>query len=250
MSEWISDYEPGCYIDSRDTSNSWCIGKVINLSKEGKIITVRYDGWSEKWDKTFSFLSNRIAPFRRKSELYTGQKGTAIRSWQFCIKELSETAEKLLSLPETAFGLTQLLRGHLFTLVDCLLVCEYKQVSDLEAAILFLTSVLDFLVSWLRSANELFACYYECLAFPELFLTNSNAAKVSAWPELLFTLKRLFGLDPRTAKSLNTWTYVPENFAHSENFKGKINSTSLYFLNYFASINGFAVILDLIRENP
>ena len=48
MSEWISDYDEGFFIDSLDTMNTWCIGRVISINKEAKIVKVRYDGWSDK----------------------------------------------------------------------------------------------------------------------------------------------------------------------------------------------------------
>ena len=45
-----------------------------------------------------------------------------MREWEFNLDELSTTAEKLKNLPTTPVHITQFLRGHLFTLVDCLLV--------------------------------------------------------------------------------------------------------------------------------
>ena len=247
MSEWISDYDEGCFIDSLDTMNTWCIGKIVSINKQLKWVTVRYDGWSEKWNLSCSFISNRIAPFRKKSELYTGQKGLAIRDWQFNLKELLQIEEKLNNLPTTSFHLTQLLRGHLFTLVDCLLVWEYKQSSDLEASVRFLMNVLNFLVNWMKTLQNSFQFYYETLSNPDLFLTNSSAALVCSFPELLFTLRRLFGLDLRTARHLNTWTIVPKEYEFSSDIKYKKNSTILFFINYFTKIGGFNAILDLLE---
>jgi hypothetical protein len=248
MSEWISEYHEGCYIDSKDTMNTWCIGKVLSINKDAKLIRIRYDGWSEKWDSTFPFNSNRIGPFRKKSELYTGQKGTAIRDWTFSIPEISQATEKLQNLPNSAFGITQFLRGELFTLVDCLLVYDYKQSLDLEVAIDFFTKVIEYIVIWIKMSKDLFPCYYDSISNPDLFLTNPKAALASAWPELIFTLKRLFGFDLRTSKKFFAIYHMPETYEFGLDTINK-STTISYFINYFAFLGGFSAILEILDEN-
>ena len=248
MSEWLSEYQEGSFVDCKDTMNTWCISKILSINKEAKWIRVRYDGWSEKWDSSFSFHSNRICPFRRRSELYTGQKGIAIRNWTFSAKELADAAEKLKNLPSTPFEVTQFLRGQIFTLIDCLLVFDYKQVSDLEAVIQFFMVFLDFLVMWIKNSAQLFPFYYEGVINPDLFLTNYDVAKASAWPELIFTLKRLFGLDPRTSKQIVSWTVLPSDYSSSP-LTIMNPSTISFLINYFASIGGFEAVLLCLQEN-
>ncbi|OMJ74578.1 hypothetical protein SteCoe_26477 [Stentor coeruleus] len=248
MSEWISDYQEDSFIDSRDTMNTWCTGRVLAINFDSKWIRIRYDGWSEKWDNTFSFTSNRIAPFRKKSELYTGQKGTAIRDWEFSLEEIAASKETMENLPKTAFKITQFIRGKLFTLVDCLLVYDYKTQSDLKASISFFTKVLDFIVTWLKNFKEHFAYYNEYLTNPESFLTNPQVALSCAWPELLFTLKRLFALDLRTSRPLLSWEIIPKVYSFTTLTEQR-NKTLFYLINYFSSIGGFDVFNEILREN-
>lgn len=248
MSEWISDYQEGSFIDSRDTMNTWCTSRVLAINFDSKWIRIRYDGWSEKWDNTFSFTSNRIAPFRKKSELYTGQKCTAIRTWEFSLEEIASCIETMENLPKTPFKITQFVRGKLFTLVDCLLVNEYKNQPDLEASISFFTKVLEFIVTWLKNFKEHFVYYNEYLNNPDSFLINPQVSLSCAWPELLFTLKRLFALDLRTSRPLLSWDIVPKDYSFTPSTEPR-NKTLFYLINYFSSISGFDIINEILREN-
>lgn len=244
MSEWLCEYQQGSFIDSRDTMNTWCIGKVLEINKENKYVKVRYDGWSDKWDNTFHFSSNRIAPFRKNSELYTGQKGTAIREYLYSRDDIQKAGERLSDLPDTAFGITQFLRGELFTLVDCLLVYEYKNSADLEASVRFFMKVLEFIVEWMKLHGQHFAVIHQ----GESFLTSPKAALAAAWPELLMTLKRLFCQDPRTSRNLQTWTLVPSDYTFTSETLQK-QRTLFFLINYFTKLEGFNIILRILSEN-
>lgn len=246
MASWLSDYREGCFIDSKDTMNTWCVGKIINIDKEQKTIKIRYEGWSDKWDNTFPFNSNRIAQFRLKSELYTGQKGIALRSFYFDNEYLKSVAGKMENLPSSAFEMTQFLRGELFILVDCLLVYDYKNPVDLSQSIEFFTKTIDFIVNWLKSSRSHFQILNS--SKPDGFLTDPQTALSASWPELLFTLKRLFALDQRTAKSLPSWTSIPESYKFSPETEYRAK-TLYYLINYFHSIGGFQTILDIF-SNP
>lgn len=70
----------------------------------------------------------RIAPLRRYSRGYTGQKGVAFRYIQFDPKEVQDAIEMINQLLEKSniinlppFELTQFIRGRLFVLVDFLM---------------------------------------------------------------------------------------------------------------------------------
>lgn len=244
MSEWLCEYQQGSFIDSRDTMNTWCIGKVLEINKESKYVKVRYDGWSEKWDGTFHFSSNRIAPFRKNSELYTGQKGIAIRDYTYSRDEVQRAEARLNELPESAFGVTQFLRGELFTLIDCLLVNDYKSISDLEFSIKFFMKTLEFIVIWMKLHHQHFTVLHE----GENFLISPKAALAAAWPELMMTLKRLFGQDPRTSKNILSWTFIPTDYSAAPETEIK-QKTHYFLINYFAKLEGFNTILQILSEN-
>ena len=94
-------YEIGRFIDSKDTMNQWCVALVTSFDPERKQVSVRYDGWSEKWDATFSVSSSKVAPFRSKSWLYTGQKKSAIRDWSFSEQEIQEVESKVRQMMDS-----------------------------------------------------------------------------------------------------------------------------------------------------
>jgi hypothetical protein len=246
MAFWLDGYEQGHFIDSKDTMNTWCVGKIIKIDPEVKTVTVRYEGWSDKWDSTFPFHSNRIAPFRMHSALYTGQKGNALRSFYFAEDYLISLAERLNDLPKTAFEITQFLRGELFTSVDCLLVHDYKNSQELDKTIQFLTQVIKFVVEWIRNSDKHFKILAESTS--DAFLNNVQVAFAASWKELIFTLKRIFALDNRTAKNLIGWTRVPEEYVFNADTENR-SKTLNYFVNYFHSIGGFQAILDMLSEN-
>jgi len=61
-------FQVGCYIDAQDSVNNWCVGQVIEVSKQTQSIKVKFDGWSSKWNEPYLFTSHRIAPFRKYSK--------------------------------------------------------------------------------------------------------------------------------------------------------------------------------------
>lgn len=246
MSEWLNNYSTHSYIDSKDTTKTWCACIILNIDYNTKNLKIHYEGWGTKFDRTLSFSSSLIAPFRKHSILYTGQKDLAIRDWVFSKSELFEVKSILKSLPKYAFDLTQFIRGRLFTLVDCLLVTEYMDLENLKDVVSFLQDVLDFIKDWIRDSQMCIKDYYENLNNDDGVFDNWNYAYYAAWPEVIFTLKRLFGLDLRTGKQLVTWKIVPENYVFSLNTKN-LPTTIGFFVNYFAKIGGFDRILDVLK---
>ncbi|CAG9315438.1 USP34_5 [Blepharisma stoltei] len=252
-----SFYRLGGFIDARDTMNIWCVTKVIEISPNESSLKVRYDGWSDKWDVTFPVSSNKIAPFRKFSRNYTGQKKQAIRYWNFSQQEVEEMDKQLKDLMQGSlrtgdpYETTQFLRGRMFTLVDCLLTHTYKNKSvEPYIAMSYFTTVIDYIVLWMKNAKDLFPLYYEGIANPGLFLTDDAVALAMAWPELLCTLGRIFGLDERTNKYMKTYSFWPKDYEPTSEIttKGSGNLCLLYVLNYFAKIGGFQTILGLLNE--
>ncbi|CAG9317591.1 USP34_6 [Blepharisma stoltei] len=247
-------FKPGVFIDAKDTMNAWCVARIIEFYPERNAILIRYDGWSEKWDATYSLSSSRISPFRKNSQLYTGQKKFAIRSWEYSEEELERVNSILITLIQSglkasdAFTTTQFIRGEVFTLVDCLLTGSFKTKAEIHASLEFFTHVIDYIVLWFQGYKEMFPLYYNGLDNPELFLTDNGVAAAMAWPELLLTLERLLGFDPRLPR-IKTSTYTPKEFKPS-NFVNKTSpsSTIVYLVDHFAESGGFDLILEILSE--
>lgn len=199
--------------------------------------------------------SSKIAPFRKYSKLYSGQKKQALRTWVFSEKEIEETEQRLRALIESGlrtgdpYETTQFLRGRLFTLIDCLLTHTYKNKFEQNLSVSLFILFLDYFVQYLRQAKELFEKYYEGLSNINLFLTDDSVALSMAWPELIFTVSRIFGLDPRT-RNIRTLNYWPKEYEPTSEIitKGNNNLLTLYVLNYFAKLDGFRTILSLLNE--
>ena len=246
MTEWLDFYQKGSFIDIKDSSNIWRVGKIASIDRQEKKASVFFDGYSQNSCLSVELTSSRIAPFRKYSKLYTGQQ-LVQRDWVFSFSDIIDIADNLTSDQESPFMVTQLLRGHLFTFVECLLTYNYTEYEDLETAVQFFTKVLDFIVMWMKECKSNFHLYYDSLSDPDLFLNNCQAAKVCAWPELLFTLKRLFGLDLRTSQRLVNWKCYPQNYTYCPITANKANTLS-YLINYFAGQEGFIVIIELLKE--
>jgi ubiquitin carboxyl-terminal hydrolase 9/24 len=253
--ESLDWFAAGRFVDSKDTSGGWLVAKVIEENPATKQVRIRYDGWSEKWDAMLFKNSSRLAPFRKYSRHYTGQSKFAIRDWSFSAEEIEATIAKLASLVagETLEPIetTQFLRGHVFTLVDCLLVSNIKVKRELELAYRLFTAVIDFAVEWLKKADTLFPHYYAACSNLELYMTNSDAALACIWPELIFTLVRLFGKDERTSTFHRSQTYIPSDYEPAPTTKsphiGTIKATAFH-LNYFAKVGGFEALMKILRE--
>jgi len=240
------------FIDARDSVNKWCAARVVQVNEAS--LTLRFDGWSRKWDERVSFKSSRIAPFRKYSRLYTGQSHTAIREWTFNSEEIEEIRTQMEGLMngsfafESAYETTQFLRGDLFTFVDCLLTARVP-TEDLESILVFLAKVIDLVLAWLQ-LPDLFTYYAAGVASPDLFLTDQKVALAMAYPELLFTLERLLAGEERTAKFFRDYMVVPKDYEPCPDtiWTNHESKTIQFFANYFAKQRGFRIFLDLVRR--
>jgi hypothetical protein len=123
----------------------------------------------------------------------------------------------------------------------------------MQKSVEFFGTVIEFIVEWMKKAKELLPKYYEALTNSELFKSDNDTALACAWPELLFTLKRLFGIDERTCKFFKTNSYAPKSYQASDLTYYKTSSSSslslLYLINLFAKLGGFECILKLLEED-
>lgn len=245
----------GTYLDYQDlAARQWSVIKILEINRDE--ITFEFDGWPKKWNTTCKLSSKKLMPFRFKSSGYTGPKENAIRDWTFRPEEVQFCEDKLKAYtngslsPDNPFETTQFLRGELFTLVDNLLVANYRKNEHLRV-ISFFTIVVDYIVEWLKKATtEFFPLYYDWINSPENMLSDNKTALAIAWPELLITLKRIFGLDPRTSRFHRNNTMSLKDYEPWYGSVIKNNSTiTSYFVNIFGKKQGFDIIISLLSQN-
>ena len=247
-------YRLGRFIDARDSVNKWCAAKVVHID-EVTGLTIRFDGWSRKWEDKVSFKSSRIAPFRKYSCLYTGQTQTAIREWSYSSEELRKVGEYIEELIangfvlDTAYETTQFLRGDLFNLIDCLLTATYAS-SDLPTVLSFFTKVLDLVQAWMQ-LPDLVKSYLAGAANADLFQTDQRVAVAMAYPEVLYTMERLAGGDDRTSRFFKSYDFVPKDYDPSpDTVWGNHYSKCIVFLvNYFTKQGGLRILLDWAQRD-
>jgi len=46
----------GTYIDAKDSMNNWCVAIILDFFPKEDRITIRYDGWADRWNDV-SFFS-------------------------------------------------------------------------------------------------------------------------------------------------------------------------------------------------
>jgi hypothetical protein len=248
------EWQVGWYADYYDASaRQWTMIRILEIKQADEEIYFEFDGWPKKWNSYCKIASRKLAPFRSKSIGYTGQKENAIREWTFRPEELQECEEKLRNLIHGTLstgssGLTtQFLRGQIFTLVDNLLVYPYKKNEHMKVVPFFCT-VLEYIVEWLKKAAELFPIYYDSLTNPDIFLTDDKVALAVAWPELLITLRRIFGLDPRTCKFHRTNSWLMKDYDPWYGSSVKSGNLTSYFINYFGKKEGIDLLISLLSQ--
>lgn len=252
--EWC---KVGGFIDAKDTVNSWCVARVVELDTERNRILVNYDGWSKNYNNVLNINSSKIAPFRKHSAPYTGQKKHALRDWTFSQQEIQLAVshlDQLLSgelMCDTAYETTQFIRGHVFILIDCLLNHTFTNEEDLQVAVNLFTSVLRYILAWLRQAPELFPHYYQTQTQPDLYQHENRAALAYCWPELIMTLRRLFAIDGRCSFFFTQYDSVPKDYESVPSTRmdsTDFSKTLLYLINLFAKEGGFEALLKLVQQ--
>lgn len=247
---WLAE---GLYVDAKDSINSWCVAQVIEVDVSQSRVKVHYDGWSQKWETWLPIQEDKLAPFRMHSKRYTGQPKQAIRDWTLKLAEIEEV-EGLMTrymqsgFTESAPEVTHFLRGRLFTLVDNVMTFGYTTKQDFVRSTKFLTSVIEFTINWLQLITPLLSKLNS--ATPTAFMIDSEIALVSAWPEMNFTLSRLFSDDLRCSAYFRIVNFVPQAYSPSDCTEMQFSSwsrTLLYFINYFAKMSGFQVVLSLFE---
>lgn len=240
----------GCFIDAKDTMNEWCVAEVKDVNK--LCVNIILDGWAPKWETSFPIKSLKLAPFRKMSKGYTGPKTKGYRNWEYSFDVLREMQQKIHFLLngelqcEDAFQTTQYYRGKLFIYIDNL-VTQRPSIESITPIINFCSDVIKLIVRWFKSSTVLFPFYYQGLLQPELYLEDNNVALANIWYELLETLRKLFGVDSRSAEFFSVADMTEKEFPGSVICFHK-SKMATQLVNFFMKENGFEVILKVIRN--
>jgi ubiquitin C-terminal hydrolase len=188
------------------------------------------------------------------SRRYTGQVKQAFREWKFKLSELERFEASMSSLASSQFACsahsaTQFLRGELFIFVDCVMTYTYAPDKlDYPRAVKFLANVIEFIVKWLQYSVPRLRRL--STAGPTAYLTDGEVAVISAWPEVNFTLSRLFADDTRCSLFFKQSSYTPPDYSPSDITEMKFerwSKTLLYLANYFAKLRGFHICLAIFQ---
>eukprot|EP00742_Colponemidia_sp_Colp-10_P004877 GILJ01005210.1.p1 GENE.GILJ01005210.1~~GILJ01005210.1.p1 ORF type:complete len:2590 (-),score=405.82 GILJ01005210.1:174-7943(-) len=251
-------YQPGMWVDARDTTGKWCQAKCLNLQQNKAL--VHYDGWNSRWDEWHEIGGPKIFPFRTQTKGYTGQQKIALRDWAFDMQELNQFDTDLRQVLACKFQklgakrITQFLRGDLPVFVDNLLCFNYvDEDAHVSKVNKFLQLVLEVIVQWFHQVEPLveFAGRDDVIRA----LDDENVALCLCVHEFNESLLRIFDADkrcrrfyaqygrfdnPKTADG--PFARVPLNYAR--------NLVSRYLLdniNTFGQLGGFQRLLDLLK---
>lgn len=231
MHEWLKSYTPGCYIDVKDNTKTWKVSKISSFSES--VLTVEINSTQ---DEEFSPTSPNLAPFRKYTSL------SSLKPYTLSVIDLSTLSNNLQNLPETGHEITQLLRGKLFFAVEYLLDWKFPAELENSAVLEFFQRFLDYFAKYLGVYQTLLP---KGLKAEAQETEDFETGLVKSWPEVCLTAKRIFGLDPKTNRTLITMRLVPENYKYCPLTADK-KSTLSFIVNYFASIGGFEQILNLV----
>jgi len=231
MHDWLKSYIPGFYIDAKDNTKTWKVGKITAFSES--ILTVQIDNTQ---DEEFSPTSPNLAPFRKYTSL------SSLKLPTLSATSLSSLSANLQNPPETGTEITQFLRGSVFFAVEYLLDWKFSAELENSAVLDFFQRFLAYFIKYLEACRELFP---KSLKAEAQETEDFESGLIKSWPEVCLTAKRLFGLDSKTNKTLVMMRQVPENYKYSPLTADK-KSTLSFIVNYFASIGGFEQILNLV----
>ena len=249
------EWNVGSYADYLyEESNTWEVVKISEKNLNQDELLLEIDGL--KFYISCNITSPKLAPFRSKTVGYTGPEDRAVRSWSYSYDEVQKCEAYLIQLKNdslstgNAYKTRQFLRGELFTIVDNLLTYDYKN-SEYKKVAAFFYTVTSYIADWLKKSDEMFPIYYESLLNPSAFWDNDICALVMAWPELLLTLKRIFGMDPRTSKFHKLYDIKLKDKTKwlSTYFTKKTdNKTRSFFIDSFWKMEGFQLIINILNK--
>lgn len=220
----LDTFQIGNYVDIMDENKCWCVGQVIE--RQGDIVIVHYEGCPSKLDEKVSIKRQlKITHFRRNTRAYTGLKKNAWRNYVFSIDDVKEIEGYLQSFSETQFHpmmdaveITQILRGKIFTMIDTFMTTPYsskEQITAIPAIMNLIFQFINFSVEFFKIYKEnLFVVNNFLIKHKDLYLIHNKCAVLAGLYDIITSLKRIFGEDPRVGEF-----YKINDDAIKKNFK-------------------------------
>jgi ubiquitin carboxyl-terminal hydrolase 9/24 len=273
----LDTFQVGNFVDILDENKNWCVGQVIE--RQGDIVIVHYEGCPPKLDEKVSIKRQlKITHFRRNTRAYTGLKKTAWRNYVFSLDDVKEIEGYLKSFSETQFHpmmdaveITQTLRGKIFTMIDTFMTTPYSSKEQITA----IPAIMNLIFQFINFSVEFFKMYKENLFFvnnflikhKDLYLIHNKCAILAGLYDIITTLKRILGEDPRVSEfyKIND-DVIKKNFKSTGfNTKSKICIEKAYkqsseynklpattiasLLDYFYDQGGFQSLWNIILSN-
>ena len=195
-------YKQKIWCDAKDELGIWRVGRI--RKRQINVITVHFDGWSDKWKQAYCIHSSLIAPFRMHSVGSTGQSSKPLRDWDFN-EDSIKTSEGIMTILThgnftglSPFELTLFLRGDLYMQVDCLMNHSYTNpAKEISRVVEFFSGIIDMIIKWIVVVQSEFK---NCeLDNPGKYLIKASDSICRAAFEVLDMLNSIFGFEQRTA---------------------------------------------------
>ena len=196
------DFLPNTFIDVHDKT-VWRVAQITR--KQGSIIDVHYEAWSQKYDENNLQLNSiRVTPFRSHTVGYTGQPKCPYRDFQFsdreCLaydKKLRYFMSKNFIVQDKANDINQFFRGSLFIYVDTLLTFIHFSGPPPEVitqVLSFCDLNFEFIMSYIKDFPTFKKEYELTSSFPFLYLGHNKAALALCYTEFAELLKLFLGV--------------------------------------------------------
>eukprot|EP00826_Nyctotherus_ovalis_P005218 TRINITY_DN11170_c0_g2_i13.p1 TRINITY_DN11170_c0_g2~~TRINITY_DN11170_c0_g2_i13.p1 ORF type:complete len:284 (-),score=59.79 TRINITY_DN11170_c0_g2_i13:218-1045(-) len=180
------------YVDLYD-KKQWCMAEILSHTED--TISVRYEGWSRKYDEPFLSKScARLANFRSHTVGYTGPK-TVHRKFEFATNVNGAHMARLLLFVKANFTLqlspievTEYVRGELFLYADTLLTMMHvfkPTLTEIQEILSFTETLLTLIIQWIKCFPQFRKEYELSKEYPNLYLTSTRTAVARCYPELM-----------------------------------------------------------------
>lgn len=182
------------------------MAKIVEHDLASCRVLVHFDGWSSKYDDYITL--GRLAPFRKYTQGYTGQRNVALREFTLNYTYQVTLLNKMEQITSSGFRCfadpmqcTQFIRGELYLHFDSLITLPtYAKQADIEQIFVFARELFRLCLKWVELFPQHEKVYKLCQQYPNLFNVDLDAAIASCGYEIFDMIHKCFGLCVRANK--------------------------------------------------